>query len=168
MHARIYQISEKPVPDENFISERAYDEGHWFTQDVAEYVAEDWNRDASINCLFEDLRSAKEFVGVLSTTDGYHTDHSFILKPGFHRAYFGQRFERFRLILSGLVDTVSFDDFYDMRISADLLDLSDIYNPLYCPYVVLDTGEQVKLTEFLRRARTNKRYYIGGTLDYSF
>ena len=164
MHSRIIQISHEPVEADEYISPWLYCDDHWFVPQIADYVAEDENRDESIEWFFDCLSQASSFI-VTFEEDG---QRGFILKDGFRDAYFSEMHQAFINALQDLADYSSYEHFRDGELGGKLFSLKEAYDEKLGMYVESNESGLITLTEFLRGAEIDRRYFIGGTLDYHF
>lgn len=100
MHSRIFQISNEPINERDYISEYHYDE-HWFTNSVADYVGES-DRKHDI----EWLRDCQQGAGLLFGSDA--GGEYFIIED--KQKYFTEPFEDFKKLLKELSAT-TLEDF---------------------------------------------------------
>ena len=162
MHSRIFQIETFPVDDDYRITEDHYIGDHWFVYSVADYVAEDAGRAASLEWLKETLSPGAEHIEYFNDEEG----EGFILLAGFHAVYFAAEYAAFASCLQTLVQKASPESFADASIWPEMLNLGTAYDDKFGFYVDCDDIGLVTLNKFLRYAKPDVRYYFGGTVDY--
>lgn len=162
MHSRIFQIEEHPVAPDDRITEHHYNYDHWFFYNVADYVAEDGNRTASLEWLRNALKTAGSCIEFF-TEDNCE---GFVLHEGFHAAYFESIYQVFCEKLSSLLEHATLAAFADGSLQPALFAVEEAYDDKYGFYIDSDESGLVTLNKFLRNAKTEKRYYFGGTVDY--
>lgn len=159
MHSRIFEISTDPIPQEEHMTENDFDYDHWFFHDVADYVTDDANRDSSVEWLFDSLTIGDGLI----TVDG----DSFILHEGYQAAYWGNRHQAF-VQLAETLQGIAFEEFAQSGVSVLLYQAEQLHEQKFGLYVVArESGDELTtLDEFIRYAKAETRYYIGGTIDY--
>lgn len=153
MHSRIFQVSMNPIQEEDYILESDYYD-HWFTNEIADYVNGDTDRENDI-----------EWLQGYSTAFDFGTDNSgvyFIVKD--KGEYFKPHFDRFMGALNKIKECTLTDFTYGL---AEMWTLKDSYEDKFGFYVNAD-GETMCLDNFVRRCATGEKYYIGATIDYHF
>lgn len=154
MHSRIFQVSMEPIPKEDYIGESFYYD-HWFTNEIADYVNGDTNRDSDI-----------EWLQGFSESFAFGTDNGgeyFIVKDKVK--YFEPNFKRFMDAVNTIKD-YTLEDFIGGFYGA-MYQLKDAYEDKFGFYVNAD-GETMTLDSFVRGCATGEKYYIGATIDYHF
>ena len=164
MHSRICQIENAPVCEENRITEDAYIGDHWFTERIADYIDNDEDRDASLQRLKERLAAGAEHIEYFADDEV----EGFVLREGFHTAYFAAEYEAFTKKLRDFCEKLSPESYADGSLNAAMFSLESAYDDEYGFYVDSDETSLVTLNRFLRCARPDTRYYFGGTVDYHF
>lgn len=156
MHGRIHQIETHPVaPDEAIKMCRHMDD---YKPEIADYVDEDPNSDATIARMKENLAAlCGNTITILE--DG------FILHEGFREAYFQRSHEKFQKYLRKLENCI-LADFAAGEIGGAMFKLSDAYNCRFGDYVWSEDEYLRTRDEFMWHAEPEVRYYFGGTLDY--
>jgi len=160
MLSRIFQISESPVKQDDYISISDFID-HWFIGYAAEFVSDDNDRD-------EDIR---DFCGGLKKTATARFNKkdsavSFKVLPGGKESYFTEKYESFvvardKTMGMNLPEFASGHKFAEqMRIMCNAFCLD------FDAYVWTDDYGIIPLDEFIRDAEIGTRYYIGGVLDY--
>ena len=152
MHSRIFQVSLNPINKEDYIEESNYYD-HWFTNEIADYVDGDTDRDADI----EWLKNAPD--GSMTFENDENGEY-FIVNS--RAAYFQKAFETFKTALDKIKD-VTIDDFAE-GING-MWALKNAYEDKFGFYVDAD-GELMTMDSFVRRCAVGEKYYIGGTMDY--
>ena len=109
MHSRIIQVESFPVSKDNRITEDTYISDHWFVERIADYVAHDDNRDGTIEWLKESFSAATSFIRYFSDETG----EGFVLKDGFHTAYFASEYETFTKELHAFCEKLSPESYAD-------------------------------------------------------
>ena len=155
MHSRIYQISEKPITEENLIEEYRYDEWHH-----ADYVVKEYNE--------EDIKSDLEWLQTANKGLQIDTKKKTITILS-KKEYFDEKHDKFKDLLEKLQD-ITLEEFITEKRHYDILDLKDIYEDTHGFYVD-DNDEYIGLTNldnWVRNAEENKTYYVGNIFDYHF
>lgn len=153
MHSRIFQVSDAPFEREDYITECDYYD-HWFTREIADYVNDDCNREDDIAWLKE---SVKGFEFGKDDSGEY-----FIVTDKVK--YFEEAFYRFKDAIDKIKDC-TIDEFVNGIYG--MWDLKDSYDDKYGFYIDND-GDMESLDGFIRGCFADKKYYIGGTVDYHF
>ena len=164
MHSRIFQIESSPIGEDSRIDENYYIGDHWFTYSIADYVAEDENRTESIEWLKAALAAGGERIEYFSDKNG----EGFILRDGFHEAYFTSEFRVFSTQLQELIEKSSPEAYADGSLQGPMCLLNEAYDDEYGFYIDCEQTGLVTLNHFLRDAKINTRYYFGGTVDYHY
>lgn len=164
MHSRIIQIESFPVNEDDRITEDTYIGDHWFVERIADYVAHDDNRDGTIEWLKESFSAATSFICYFSDETG----EGFVLKEGFHTAYFASEYEAFTKELHAFCEKLSSESYANGSLNSSLFSLETAYDDEYGFYIDNDETGLVTLNRFLRSAKTDTKYYFGGTVDYHF
>lgn len=164
MHSRIIQIESFPVNEDDRITEDTYIGDHWFVERIADYVAHDDNRDGTIEWLKESFSAATSFIRYFSDETG----EGFVLKEGFHTAYFASEYEAFTKELHAFCEKLSSESYANGSLNSALFSLETAYDDEYGFYIDNDETGLVTLNRFLRSAKTDTKYYFGGTVDYHF
>ena len=165
-HSRIFQISEKPLVQENFITDDDFHE-HWFVGSVAEYVSGDNDRSEDIRCLRDrltNLRVAR--FGI----DKSYSRISFVILPEGKERYFSHAYERFVEARKKTIE-MGLPEFASGVVFAGLAhQMESAFCEKFAFYVSQNENEFdiVPLDEFIRGAEVGQRYYIGGVLDYHY
>lgn len=154
MHSRIFQVSTNPINETDYIDECHYWE-HWFTNEIADYVANSTDRDSDIewlmNCVKGIIISEDENGKFLMVTD--------------RKAYFKKAFEEFKDAIDK-VSKYTLDDFIQNS-SYEVWLVGNSYEDKFGFYIDED-GDLTTLDSFVKLCRINQKYYIGGTVDYHF
>ena len=154
MHSRIFQVSMNPIEKYDYIRESDYYD-HWFTNEIADYVNGDTDRESDIEWL-QEYSNAFDFG---ADDDGIY----FIVKD--KAEYFKPSFKRFQEAIN-TINNYTFEDFVDGFYGA-MYQLKDAYEDKFGFYINAD-GETMSLDSFVRRCVTGEKYYIGATIDYHF
>ena len=159
MHSRIFQITTKPVSEEDYITTGDFDE-LWFTNSVADYVSDDNDRAEDI----EQLRSSLEDRKV-----AIFDNDSFVIQPGGKEIYFLAAYEAFikardQTLEMGLKEFAADDDMFGFSMS--LWAMNNAYCSKFEFYVSSDEFGTIPIDDFIRRAEAGVQYYIGATIDY--
>ena len=153
MHSRIFQISETPVDQEDYLtSEDCYDT----MESIADYIT-DCDREEGIAWLMETISKYAEF-----TNDGNVT--SFVLSDDYLTKHFKERHRSFVSYAKKLYET-SFEDFCMGKAYMDVVKFDDEFNRKYEFYFIQE-NEADTMDQFMRYAESGKRYYVGAVLDY--
>lgn len=157
MYSRIIQLETTPVPESDYIIAAHYDLEHWFLLEVADFVDEDEDREATLH----------SFLAFLSRFGLEQFPDGFALKPGFHARYFARDYARFRAVLDSVSSSLTLDSFVaDSGLSGELFALRDAYEDKFTYYVQTTDNDLLPLARFLRLAKPGTRYYFGGTVSY--
>lgn len=158
MHSRIFQLSASPIDKENYIVESDYYD-HWFTNQIADYVDGDCNRDESIGWLY----SYSKAYDVSKCNDG-----NYRLVVHNKEIYFENAYKSFVEEVNKLTD-MSLEQFTN---GFNLYGLTNAYEDKFGFYVDLygdgHGNELMTLDAFIRRCNVGTVYYIGGVIDYHF
>lgn len=160
MHSRIYEISTKPIPQDEHMTDNDFDYDHWFFRDVADYVTDDENRESSIQWLLDSLVVGNGLISI----DG----DSFLLHEGFHAAYWDGRYCAFIRRVEAL-HSITSTEFAQGGASMMLYQAEQLHEEKFGFYVVVRDGDNdslVTMDEFVRHAKVGVQYYVGGTIDY--
>jgi len=156
-HSRIYQISIKPILEEDYLLADNFLD-HWFTYTIADYVSDDTDRAEDIQCLKEILSRSAEF----------ESENSFIIKPGGKEKYFQKAYLTF-ISQCKKAASMELSEFVSIsELSVLVFNIKNTYCDEYSVYVSSDAFGTIPLDEFIRSAEIGKRYFIGSTLDYHF
>ena len=160
MHSKIFQISMEPINEYEYICEDDYYD-HWFTNQIADYVSDDCDREVTIKWLSDCLNGCN----IDKDQNGYY------LVVSNKEEYFKRSFERFIQAL-GEIGIPTLDDFIKPH-GVDLWHLQDAYEDKYGFYVdyASHSGYGMELMTFdyfVRMCQVNTKYYIGGVVDYHF
>ena len=91
-----------------------------------------------------------------------------MLKEGFHTAYFASEYEAFTKELHAFCEKLSSESYANGSLNSSLFSLETAYDDEYGFYIDNDETGLVTLNRFLRSAKTDTKYYFGGTVDYHF
>ena len=153
MHSRIFQVDTKPISDYDYIEEDNYFD-HWFLNQIADYVSDDYDRDASIEWLAE-------------CANGCEIDHDnngYYLVVCDKEAYFKNKYDMFVGALNKLgIPTI--DQFVN---GIDMWQFESAYDDKFGFYIDSSDFGLITLDEFIRRSNELDKYYIGGVVDYHF
>ena len=153
MHSRIFQVSENPITEENYISEYRYDE-YLVGQDGIDYVVESDSRT-------EDIEWLKNHKGLEITED--------TIKVVSKKDYFEKSFEEFQEYIEKFSNYTT-EDFINPQNWLDFYRLKDAYDD-QDGFKIDDNDEYFGITSldnFVRNVEEGKTYYIGKTFDYHF
>lgn len=158
MHSRIYQISKKPIPKCDYIEEDNYYD-HWFTNEIADYVNGNTDRDDDIKW----LKDCYEDNGLSFGVDD--NGKYFIIED--KTKYFLGNFEAFKKALEELSKT-TLDDFMSGECGTSMYRLKEAYNDKFGFYVECEDCGCESFDGFMRYATVGVKYYIGATIDYHY
>jgi len=149
MHSRIIQLSEEPLHKDDFITESDFYES--FVGSVDDYVADidDSEREEDIKWLM----SCLEPYGVKLDKE----EESIVFPKGFKQRYFEERFKKFKETVNGM----TLNDFCD---SIKAWQLSQIIEKKFDFYIYVSYPQP--LDDFIRDLEEEKKYFIGGIVDY--
>ena len=155
MHSRIFQVSRKPISQEDLIEEYRYEDS--FVGSHADYVVKqsesegiddlDWLQTATKGL---EIDTEKKTITITSKEKFFETKH-----------------EKFQELLEKL-QYMSLKEFSNAQNSFDMYDLESAYNDKYGFYID-DNDEYCGLTtldDWVRNAEENKTYYVGNIFDY--
>ncbi|MBR0420294.1 MAG: hypothetical protein IJI66_14125 [Erysipelotrichaceae bacterium] len=166
MHSRIFQVSDKPVPKDDYYTEDRYYAG--FCNEIADYVSdvEEDNRSSDIDWLADFLKDA-------AVRDG---DKFTIINKA---KYFETKFKRYKDLLE-VCSKVSLDEFSGKKnINTESLGyhdempfgpltnlLEESYNDKFGFYI--DDGYCITLDDYMRYIKDGDVFYIGAVIDYHY
>jgi hypothetical protein len=159
MHSRIFQVSAKPIPQEDLIEEYRYEDG--FVGSHADYVSQVTNGS-------EDYLS--DLSWLQTATEGLEVDiekRTVTIKS--KKEYFDKKHDQFKELLEKLQD-ITLEEFAGTKNHFDIYDLESAYEDKYSFYID-DNDEYCGLTNldnWVRNAEENKPYHIGSIFDYHF
>lgn len=158
MHSRIYQICDHPIEHDDFITDS--DMPEWFVGSIADYVDDDTDRESDIAWLLSYFKD---------TADYRAEDHSFVLKRGAKQEIMRASYEVFCSKAKSLCIT-TLDDFVgegeNSHLNSEMFDLRNAFSDAFSFYAYSEPECLQTISEWLRSAKTDCRYYIGSTLDY--
>ena len=158
MHSRIFQLSTSLLEENDYIKESDYYD-HWFTNEIADYVNDDCDRDESIEWLAD---SANGFEVNQDNNGNYY------LVVNSKEKYFQNAYDRFIDELNK-IGTPTIEQFAK---GIDLWRFKNAYEDKFGFYVELygDEYEHDLMTfdSFIRCCNTGTTYYIGAVIDYHF
>ena len=156
MHSRIFQLSTNPIDKEDYIEESNYYD-HWFTNQIADYVNDDCDREDDITWLKD---SANGYVVYKDNNNNYR------LVMNSKEEYFANSYERFIDELAK-IGTPTIEEFAK---GISLYGVNDAYEEKFGFYVDLYGDEYgsdlMTFDDFARTCDVGTIYYIGGTVDY--
>lgn len=158
MHSRIFQISKNPIHRDDYITENYYDYDHWFLKEVADYVATQEGEERKISL---------EWLGKRNGIDVNINSSTIVVTS--KDEYFKDKYKEFKSLLIKL-QNLTLDDFKadNHDVESNILWLNWSYADKFGFYVE-DCGEWAglfSLDEWVRHAKENTTYYIGGVCDY--
>lgn len=153
MHAKIYQLAEEPLNEEDFATEEDFYES--FVGTIADYVtAKDIDRKEEIQYFVKEL----EKYGVIYDPQ----EQSIIFKPGFKKQYFKEKFEKFKKITQEL----TFKEFAGIVSNLNMWEIKTLIEDKFGDYVYIGYI-YYPIDEFFRKdMKEGKKYYFGTVLDY--
>lgn len=154
MHSRIFQVSTNPINETDYIDECCYWD-HWFINEVADYVANSTDRDGDIEWLMEYSK------GIIISED---ENGKFLIITDKEK-YFKNAFENFQEAINK-VSKYTIDDFIQSS-SYEIWKIKDSYENMFGFYIDCN-DDLMSLDRFVRLSPINKKYYIGGTVDYHY
>lgn len=165
----IIQIEEEPIESENMFDTNELicgDEYEWFFSSVACNGVDEDNQfpEDTLEDFIEYLKSFGNYVEVSDDKKWV------VFKEGFVQTYFERIYPEFQETLKMLTDNISHDAFVnnDYKIWSSVLWLDKILNGTYGAYVKTGRATILTLNRFIRDyLEQNKRYYIGGAVDYT-
>lgn len=154
MHSRIFQVSANPINETDYIDECHYWE-HWFTNEIADYVANSTDRDGDIEWLMDCVK------GIIISED---ENGKFLIVTDKEK-YFKNSFENFQKAINK-VSKYTIDDFIQNS-SYEIWKIKNSYENRFGFYIDCNY-DLMSLDRFIRLSPINKKYYIGGTVDYHY
>lgn len=157
MHSRIIELSLEPIKEDDMIaaSDIIYDEDSTFIGAVADYVV-DSDRDNDINWF-------TEYVSNSHPAEYVDDEEAIIFKDGFEISFFKKRFESF----VEKAKNITLEEFAKDT-NLECYKLKCLLEDKYSFYVWFEK-RLITLDSFIRGyLETNKKYYLGGTIDYHF
>ncbi|NLW24677.1 MAG: hypothetical protein GXY91_05485 [Clostridia bacterium] len=148
MHSRIFQLSDEKINKDDFITEENFYEDS-FIGSVADYVSDNIDRKEDIKWLM----SCLEPYGVKLDKE----EESIVFPKGFKQRYFEERFKKFKETVNGM----TLNDFCD---SIKAWQLSQIIEKKFDFYIYVSYPQP--LDDFIRDLEEEKKYFIGGIVDY--
>lgn len=154
MHSRIFQIEKEPVLEDDYISE--YSIPDWFTEQIADYVNGDCDRNEDIDWLMS--CGISKFAALEGDKLTFTSDI---------RGYFKEKHEEFVEAAQKLAK-VPFDDFVNSYgVESTLFNLRSAYEDEYSFYICSDDHIQT-MDSWMRTVQPGEVYYFGGVVDYHF
>lgn len=155
MHSRIYEVSKKRIPKDEH---KTYDfEDLEQLGSIADYVLDsDTSRKSDINWL---VRYLSDRTSLFS-----YEEESLIFKEGFHLDYFKKNFEE----LKKLVSELTLEEFSGVRDDTGYKNyqIKKLIQDDFGFYFYTEDYGMLPMDSFLRMARCDTPYYIGGIGDY--
>lgn len=153
MHSRIFQLSAEPISKDDYIDSCEFEE-HWFTREIADYVA-GCDREDAIQWLKTWVKGCK----IESDEKGIYL---IVENKG---EYFTPSYNKFKETLEKIKDC-KITEFVSCTLQSDIWCLKNYYNERYGFYVYDASDGVLTFDEFIRNATLNQKYYIGNALDY--
>lgn len=158
MHSRIFQVSLSPINKSNYIIESDYWD-HWFLNEIADYVAESNDRNEDI----EWLKNCYKEKGIEFGAD--NNGEYFIVKS--KQAYFKQQFNKFMETIDK-IKNYTLDNFaqgfHEMWLLKNAYE--EKFGAFYVDIGIDEDEDLMSFDSFVRMCTIEKKYYIGGTMDY--
>jgi len=156
LHSRIFQLEKECLPEEEYISSDTIPD--WFTDEIADYVSDDVDRDNDIEWLMAGA------IGGCCSREG----NKIIFSDT--RKYFEGKYEDFVNAAKEL-SGCTLDAFISgHKIWSNLYSLKRAFNNKVGFYVYSESnngyGELDTLDNFMRVVKPGDVYYIGGIVDY--
>ena len=156
MHSRIFQVSINPIEKADYIDESHYCD-HWFTNQIADYVSDNCNRNDDI----EWLKNCINGCGFGADNYGEY------LVVNSREEYFNNAFEDFKEIVDRL-SVVTLQEFTNKyKVSYDVWAIKNTYEDKNGFYIDAD-GELMPFDKFIRWCAIGEKYYFGATIDYHY
>ena len=159
MFSNIYQIGEKPISEKEYITADSFST-HDFVGKIADYVKNIDDRKYEIEKLAEWLANNRlgKMKGHTLTLSGY-----MLLSN-----YFYERYKRFKQAARSLcaIDERQFMEF--ASISDLIFTVGSQFNDEHGNYIYQEGHELITMDEFLRTAKVDTPYYIGGICEYHY
>ncbi len=171
-HSRIFQVSEKPISEEEYFDESRYYD--CFVGEVADYVSDETDREEDIDRLKRSLEGIVEIDG----------DKLTIVNK---KAYFEERFKRWTEALKDL-SGATIEDFMgestgigaseasyfpalckgSRLVAWKMRELNGAYDEMFGFYVDDEECGIRSLESFLRGTSNGDVFYLGATIDYHY
>ncbi|SHO54160.1 hypothetical protein [Anaerocolumna xylanovorans] len=159
MHCNIYQIYEEPLDCEDWMdADFLSDSPLWGT--VANHIDDVRDRGAVLQSFEKWL--TEHGLGTLA-------NEAFVLCEHGRNEYFSKRYPAFQKAVSALCNFTLLqftDDFNELH--DRIADLEKTVADKYDAYILWGMTELMPIDEFLRTAKTDNPYYIGGICSYQF
>lgn len=153
MHSRIFQVSRKPITEDNYMIEADFYD-HWFTREIADYVDSDTYRDDDISWL-------AKLDGIEVCVDDNGNDYFIVVDK---ELYFKNQYNVFIKAINNLTRCTLSE--FSTGIN-EMYYLNSFYNDKFGIYIQDDDRfGLVTLDEFMRNVENGDKLYIGCTLDY--
>lgn len=163
MYFNIYQISQKRIPQDDWIT----DQDFYMSAFLGEVVTKITNvnrkkRLEAITHLDEWLR--KQELGCIK-------GNVLMLNPDMlSKPYYRERYQDFQTAVTALYNNVSLQNYLE-----DIDGVRNMLSAIECQliepqdhYVCWDSDNPIPLDEFLRTAEVGKPYYIGGVCEFKY
>lgn len=166
MHSRIFQIESRFCPEDEFITANGFSELSWFLDNIADYVA-----NTAPESRQNDIEWLQNALGE-ECIEWNRAAESFILREGFKERFFAPYYEIFLEELDRLTKNISLKNFsasskanpFDLGYC--IYKLNSAFNDKFSFYISSNEEPLITLHEFIRYAKYDMPYYIGGILDY--
>lgn len=157
MFNNIYQIAKKPISEKEYITADSFS-NHNFVGRIADRVEIAVDRKYEIEKLAE--WAAENRLGKIEGCTLILSGNMLSSK------YFYERYKRFKKAVMSLcaVDEKQFMEFSD--VFELIFTISDQFNDEYATYIYQEGDELITMDEFLRTAKADTPYYIGGVCIY--
>lgn len=160
MYNNIYQVGEKPIPKEEYLTE--YNLYDLQLTNIADHIEVSDNPDFQIEQLGKWLSQnhlgiVEENRIVLSSEDRLQSE------------YFKCRYRKFKEIIKRLNSITdeqfarNFDEILELLFQASQ-QISDVYED----YICWGSKTPIPISEFIRKAEPDTPYYIGGVCEYHY
>lgn len=161
MYYNIYQISQEPIPTDNWITEEDFYLSSFLGETATKISTVDYpERTDEIELLGEWLK--KQELGSI-------TDNVLVLNPDMlKKQYFNDRYQKFKEAITAFYNNVSRERYLEDLdgVRNMLLEIEDQLIKQQDHYVCWDSDTPMPLDEFLRTATVGKPYYIGGVCEF--
>ena len=173
MHSRIIQLETHPISETGKMYPckyricndciHEYSDG-WFMPRIADWVGCDEDHNETVNDLIERC----QFFGPFAEVGNDGEEHWIRFKEGFARAYFEKAYKDFVTILKELSDKASIDGFCGNDYGMLLGSLEEAYQSEFDWYIDSEETGLIPFDAFVRKIRSDVKYYIGNTADFHF
>ena len=164
MYSDIIQLETRPISETGTLTTSYFDdeEMQWFFYDIADSVREN-DYPNTIDHFISYLQLGNPYVEVFND----EKEKWIVFHEGFVRSFFEWFYPSFEEYLLRLVENASIEAFCNGFEMKNLLyPLNMIVDDKYGIYIMSSEMGLQTLDRFIRRIEPEKKYYIGGTVEY--